>query len=83
MLEFDVAATVTSLSKGKLVPVKVEKTIKASNKLDCITKFKKHLHKQGYTLHVLLDVQSFRRNIRKERVKVSDEIGRASCRERV
>ncbi len=73
MYEFDFRVTVTKPSTGKLVPR--EKLIKvpgAANKLDSIVQMKKKLHKSQESLHVILDVQCFKRNIRKERVQVTD-----------
>lgn len=73
MYEFDFRVTVTSPSRGKLVPK--EKLIaipKAANRLDSIVQLKKKLHKSQEQLHVMLDVQCFKRNIRKERVQVTD-----------
>lgn len=73
MYEFDFRVTVTSPSKGKLIPT--EKLIAipgAANRIDAIVQMKKKLHKSKEQLHVTLDIQCFKRNIRKERVQVTD-----------
>lgn len=73
MYEFDFRITVTNPSKGKLVPR--EKLIAipdATNRIDAIVQLKKKLHKSKELLHVTLDIQCFKRNIRKERVQVTD-----------
>jgi hypothetical protein len=73
MFEFDIEARVTNPSKGKLTPRKIALTIPAKSKLEGIAELKKKLHKKGDVLYVLLDVQCFKINIRKERVAVSDD----------
>lgn len=73
MYEFDFRVTVTQPLKGKLVPR--EKLVcipAATNRIDSIVQLKKKLHKKQDQLHVILDIQCFKRNIRKERVEVSD-----------
>lgn len=73
MYEFDFRVTVTAPSKGKIVPrEKVVAIPVATNRLDSIVQMKKKLHKNNEQLHVILDVQCFKRNIRKERVQVTD-----------
>ena len=73
MYEFDFRVTVTQPSRGKLVPrEKLVEIPKAANRIDAIVQMKKKLHKNNEQLHVTLDVQCFKRNIRKERVQVSD-----------
>jgi hypothetical protein len=72
MFEFDIRATV--VPKGQTVPKEIFTTVKeAHNKLDCMAKLKKQLHKKGESLHFVLDIECFKRNIRKERVRVSDD----------
>lgn len=73
MFEFDIQASVTNPAKGKFVPRKIELTIPAKSKLEVMAELKKKLHKKGDVLYVLLDVQCFKRNIRKERVAISDD----------
>ena len=73
MFEFDIQASVTNPGKGKLCPRKIEVTIPAKSKLEVMVELNKRLHKKGDVLYVLLDVQCFRRNIRKERVEISDD----------
>lgn len=74
MFEFDVKLSVTQPSKGKLVPREVMVPVKAAkNRLDCLGQVKKALHKKGQVMHVLLDVECFKRNIRKERVRITDD----------
>lgn len=73
MYEFDFRITVTSPSRGNLVPR--EKLIAipyAANRIDAIVQMKKKLLKSKDQLYVTLDIQCFKRNIRKERVQVSD-----------
>lgn len=74
MFEFDVRVTVTQPSKGKVVPrVKTVEVKSATNILDCMSQVKSQLLKTQETLHVVLDVSCFKRNIRKERVQVTDD----------
>lgn len=74
MYEFDVRVTVTSPGKGKLLPR--EKTVEiksATNVLDCMSQVRKKLHGKQERIHFVLDVECFKRNIRKERVRVTNE----------
>ena len=74
MFEFDVELTVTSPAKGKVVPrKKVVEVRSATNLLDCMNQVKSQLLKKQERLHVVLDVACFKRNIRKERVRATDD----------
>lgn len=74
MFEFDFRLTVTKPSKGKLVPFeRIVEVPKAANLIDSIVQMKKILHRKDEQLYVMLDVQCFKRNIRKERVVVTND----------
>lgn len=74
MFEFDFRVSVTKPSKGKLVPrEKCIEITKAANLIDSIVQMKKKLHRNEEQLHVMLDVQCFKRNIRNERVSVTND----------
>ncbi len=74
MFEFDFSVTVTEPSKGLLNPRKiVVPVVDVCNRLDATNQLKKKLLQKNQTLHVVLDIQCFKRNIRKERVQVSDD----------
>lgn len=74
MFEFDFRVSVTNPSKGKLIPrEKCVEVQKAANLIDSIVQMKKKLHRSNEQLHVMLDVQCFKRNIRNERVVVTND----------
>lgn len=74
MFEFDFRVSVTKPSKGKLVPWEKHIEVpKAANLIDSIVQMKKKLHRSNEQLHVMLDVQCFKRNIRNERVVVTND----------